>query len=86
MPSRGKHTVMFVFSFIFGVLWGLLSIGAFTTMNRAINAGDAVQAQASAKKVRTMFWVGLIVNIVLIVCYIIFFVVLASNGTVTYSA
>ena len=71
MPSRGKYTTMFVFSFIFGVLWGLLSIGAFTTMNRAINAGDAIQAQESAKKIRTFFFVGLTVNIVLTVLYAI---------------
>lgn len=71
MPSRGKHITMFVFSWIFGVLWGALSIGAFVTMNKRIEAGDVEGANQSAKKVRTMFWVGLIVNIVLIVFYII---------------
>ena len=71
MPSRGKHTVMFVFSFIFGVLWGLLSIGAFKTMNLRIAAGDVEGANASAKKVRMFFWIGLIVNIVLVVFYIV---------------
>ena len=71
MPSRGKHTVTFVFSFIFGVLWGLLSIGAFKTMNLRIAAGDVEGANASAKKVRMFFWIGLIVNIVLVVFYIV---------------
>ncbi len=75
MPSKGKHTAMFVFSFIFGVLWGLLSIGAFKTMNQRIAAGDVEGANQSAKKVRTFFWIGLIVNIVLVVAYIILFAV-----------
>lgn len=79
MPSRGKHTAMFVFSFIFGVLWGLLSIGAFKTMNIRINEGDVEGANVSAKKVRMFFWIGLIVNIVLIAFYIIFFAVAASQ-------
>ncbi len=79
MPSRGKHTVMFVFSFIFGVIWGLLSIGAFKTMNIRINAGDVEGANVSAKKVRMFFWIGLIVNIVLIIAYIILFAVAASR-------
>lgn len=82
MPSRGKYTVMFVFSFIFGLLWGLLSIGAYSTMNRAIAAGDVVQAQASAKKVKLFFTIGLIVTIVLTVLMII----LAATGALKFSS
>lgn len=71
MPSRGAHITMFVFSFIFGVIWGLLSIGAFKTMNQAINAGDVAQANLSAKKVRMFFFIGLAVNIAFILLSVI---------------
>ena len=80
MPDKGKHTVMFVFSFIFGVLWGLLSIGAFKTMNQRIAAGDVEGANQSAKKVRTMFTVGLVFTIVVVVLYIILGVVLGISA------
>ena len=80
MPNKGKHTVMFVFSWIFGVLWGLLSLGAFITMNKRIAAGDVEGANQSAKKVRTMFWIGLIVCIVVTVLYIVLIAVGAANG------
>ena len=44
-----------------------------------IAAGDVEGANVSAKKVRMFFWIGLIVNIVLIAFYIIFFAVAASQ-------
>ena len=75
MPSRGKYIAFFVLNWAMGILWGLLSLGAFITMNRAINAGDVEQAQKSAKKVQTIFIIGLVVTIVLIVGLIILSVV-----------
>ena len=72
MPSRGKYIAFFVINWCMGILWGLLSLGAFITMNKAINAGDVEQAQKSAKKVQTIFIIGLIVTIVIcVVCIII---------------
>ena len=75
MPSRGKYIAFFVVNWCMGILWGLLSLGAFITMNKAINAGDVEQAQKSAKKVQTIFIIGLIVTIVICVAAIVISIV-----------
>ena len=80
MPSRGKHIAMFVITWFLFTICGFFSIGAFVTMNKAIAAGDAVQANLSAKKVRTVFWVSLILCIIFVVLYI----VLIAAGVVAY--
>ena len=79
MPSRGKYIAFFVVNWCMGILWGLLSLGAFITMNKAINAGDVEQAQKSAKKVQTIFIIGLIVTIVLCVALIVLSIVTAGT-------
>ena len=79
MPNRGKHIAMFVLTWCFFTICAFFSIGAFITMNKRISAGDAVGANESAKKVRTCFWVSLILCAVLLVAYILFVVVLASS-------
>ena len=79
MPSRGKYIAIFVINWCMGILWGLLSLGAFITMNKAINAGDVEQAQKSAKKVQTIFIIGLIVTIVICVACIIIGAVSATK-------
>ena len=79
MPSRGKYIAFFVSNWCMGILWGLLSLGAFITMNKAINAGDVEQAQKSAKKVQTIFIIGLIVTIVICVACIIIGAVSATK-------
>ena len=79
MPSRGKYIAFFVINWCMGILWGLLSLGAFITMNKAINAGDVEQAQQSAKKVQTIFIIGLIVTIVICVACIIIGAVSATK-------
>ena len=79
MPSRGKYIAFFVINWCMGILWGLLSLGAFITMNKAINAGDVEQAQKSAKKVQTIFIIGLIVTIVICVACILIGVVSATK-------
>lgn len=79
MPSRGKYIAFFVINWCMGILWGLLSLGAFITMNKAINAGDVEQAQKSAKKVQTIFIIGLIVTIVICVACIIIGAVSATK-------
>ena len=80
MPSRGKYIAFFVINWCMGILWGLLSLGAFITMNKAINAGDVEQAQKSAKKVQTIFIIGLIVTIVICVAAIVLSIVTAGKG------
>lgn len=82
MPSRGKHITMFVFTWIFFTICGFFSIGAFVTMNKAINAGDVEQANLSANKVRKVFWISLILCIVFVVLYII----LISSGLIALNA
>ena len=79
MPSRGKYIAFFVINWCMGILWGLLSLGAFITMNKAINAGDVEQAQKSAKKVQTIFIIGLIVTIIICVACIIIGAVSATK-------
>lgn len=83
MPNRGKHIVMFIFTWILFTICGFFSIGAFVTMNKAINAGDVEQANLSANKVRKVFWVSLILCIVFVVLYIILITtgVLALNAS-----
>ncbi len=84
MPSRGKYITFFVFNWVFGILWGFLSLGAFITMNKAIEAGDVEQAQISANKVKTIFFIGLIVNIVLLILYIVLFSAGICKFSTTY--
>ena len=79
MPNKTKHTVMFVFSWLFWFVFGLISLGAYITMNKRIAAGDVEGANASAKKVRTVFWIGLIITIVSCVIIIIMSAVGAAN-------
>ena len=80
MPSRGKHIAMFVLTWFLCTICGFFSIGAFITMNKRIAAGDVEGANQSAKKVRTVFWVSLILCIVITVLYIILVAVGAANS------
>ena len=80
MPSKGKYLALFIINFVMGVLWGLLSINGFVRLNNGINSGNVELAQSGAKKIKTMFIVGLIVNIVIIVAYVIIFAVAAGNS------
>lgn len=78
MPSRGKHIVMFIFTWILCTICGFFSIGAFITMNKRIAAGDVEGANVSAKKVRTVFFVSLILCIIIVVASIILSIVTRS--------
>lgn len=78
MPSRGKHIVMFIFTWILCTICGFFSIGAFITMNKRIAAGDVEGANVSAKKVRTVFFVSLIICIVVTIATIILSIVARS--------
>ena len=80
MPSRGKYIAMFILNFCFGVIFGLLSIGAFKTLNIAINSGDVAQAQRSAQKIKVLFIIGLAFTIISIVACIVIVAIAAANG------
>ena len=67
MPSVGGHTTMLVFGFIFGVLWGLLALSPYKKMRAAINEGDSETAWANAKKVKLFFFIGLGLNVLLLI-------------------
>ena len=71
MPSVGGHLTMVIFGFIFGVLWGALSIAPFTRMKNAVNEGDSETAWQNAKKVKLFFFIGLGVNILFIIIRVI---------------
>lgn len=79
MPSRGKHIAMFVLTWFLCTVCGFFSIGAFITMNKRMAAGDVEGANVSAKKVRTVFFVSLILCIVVTVVTIILTAVAAAN-------
>ena len=67
MPSVGGHTTMLVFGFVFGVLWGFLALSPYKKMRAAIDAGDAVAAWDNAKKVKMFFFIGLGVNVLILI-------------------
>lgn len=79
MPSRGKHIAMFILTWFFCTICGFFSIGAFITMNKRIAAGDVEGANVSAKKVRTVFFVSLILCIILIIASVILSIVAAKG-------
>ncbi len=67
MPSKGGHLAMVIIGFLLGILWGILAISPYTRMKVAIEAGDAETAWANSKKVKTIFWIGVAVNVVFII-------------------
>ena len=67
MPNQGAYLALVILGFIFGIIWGALSLSPYKNMKAAINSGDAEAAQANAKKIRTFVIVGLILNVVFFV-------------------
>ncbi len=66
MPSKGLYLTLHIFCFLFGVLWGILTISAYSNMKKAIASGDRELAWRSANKILIFFFVGLAVNLLLI--------------------
>ena len=60
---------MLVFSFIFGIIWGVIGSTFYSRMKQAINCGDAQTAWHNAKKVRLFFFIGLGVNLLVLLVY-----------------
>ena len=67
MPSQGLYLVLMIIGFFLGVLWGCLSISPYKKMKAAIAANDSIEAKAQAKKILTIFIIGVVVNVLFIV-------------------
>lgn len=67
MPSKGGHLAMVIIGFFLGILWGILSLSPYGKMKAAIDAGDADEAWANARKIKTFFWIGVAVNVLFII-------------------
>ena len=62
MPKQSTYRILTTAGFFLGVLWGALSYGPYNRLKAAVAAGDADEAWANAKKVRTYFAIGAAVN------------------------
>ena len=71
MPSVGGHLTMVIFGFIFGVLWGLLALGPFKRMKEAVEYGAPETAWENARKVKKFFFIGLGVNVLVLISRIV---------------
>lgn len=60
-------------------LWILLSLFPFIRMNRAIRSGDEAAAMVNAKKLITLFWIGVAVSVMVIFSLIMFMKVPVTN-------
>ena len=67
MPSKGGHLAMVIIGFLLGILWGILAISPYNKMKAAIEADDDVAAWEYSKKVKTIFWIGVAFNVVIII-------------------
>ena len=67
MPKKGLYLTLMVFGFLLGVIWGALSVSHYREMNAAIARNDSVSAWEHAKKIRIFFWIGLVINVLLLI-------------------
>ena len=67
MPSKGLHLTLTILGFLLGVLWGILCMGPYKAMSAAILNGDVEEAKKNAKKIRTFFIIGMVVNVLFVV-------------------
>ena len=63
MPSMGRYLVLVVLGFVFGVIWGALSLYSYKMMVDAISADDVETAQVNARKIRIYTIIGFVVTI-----------------------
>ena len=63
MPKKGTYLTLTVLGFILGVLWGALCISPYGKLTAAIAANDYETAQANAKKIRIIFIIGMVINV-----------------------
>ena len=78
MPSKGAHIALTVIAWFMGPLWGILSLIQVIGMNKAIDRGDVVAAQSSAKKVKIFSFIGIGLNVLVFIIFIILTIAGAS--------
>ena len=66
-PKQNVYLALVIIGFFLGVLWGALSIRPYQEMKAAIARDDSDAAWENAKKVRTFFLIGLVINALIIV-------------------
>lgn len=67
MPSKGFYLFLVIVGFLFGILWGALSISPYNKLKAAVDSGDAETANASAKKIRIFVIIGIVLNVVIVI-------------------
>ena len=67
MPSKGFYLFLVIVGFLFGILWGALSISPYNKLKAAVDSGDAETANANAKKIRTYVIIGVVLNVVIFI-------------------
>ena len=70
MPNEGVALVLVILGFLVGVLWGIIELLSYNKMKSAISAGNCSEAQRHAKKIRTVFIIGAVINTLLVIFYI----------------
>ena len=63
MPNPSVYLVLVILGFVLGIIWGVLSVSPYKKMKEAIAANNSYVANANAKKIRTFFIIGVIVNV-----------------------
>lgn len=63
MPSMGKYLVLVALGFVFGVIWGALSLYSYKMMIHAISEDDVETAQKNARKIKVYTIIGFVVTI-----------------------
>ena len=67
MPSKGFYLFLVIVGFLFGILWGALSISPYNKLKAAVDSGDAETANANAKKIRIYVIIGVVLNVVIFI-------------------
>ena len=67
MPKKGTYTFLLVLGFLMGLIWGLLSLGPYKAMNAAVEAGNADEAWANAKKIKRFIIIGVVINVLILI-------------------
>ena len=67
MPSKSTYLVLVIVGFLFGILWGLLSLSPYNKLKVAVDNGDVEEANANAKKIRIFVIIGVVLNILVLI-------------------
>ena len=67
MPNMNLYLTLVILGFVLGVIWGALSISPYNRMKQAVAANNAAEAQNCAKKIKTIFIIGVVVNVLVLI-------------------